>query len=114
MPPHHDRAVSGAHWPGCGDALHPAGAAGAAVRAAHGPGERAASEDEVGAAGVAQRLAVLAVHEGKRIFGHVCGRHHLLRVAGNELLLLFRCFLEEWVHLKMDIEAICSYLEFHM
>ena len=74
------------------------------------PEERAASEDEVGAAGVAQRLSVLAVHEGKWIFWHICGRHHLLRVAGNEFLLLFRCFLEEWVHLNIDMEAICSYV----
>ena len=87
--PHRDRVVSsGAHRPGCVDALHPARAAGAAVWAAHGSSERAASH-EIGAARVAPCLQDVAVHEGNWVQWYVCGGHHLPLEAGLEPLLLF-------------------------
>jgi len=95
----HYGAVSSAHWPGCGDALHPAGAAGATVWAAHGSRERAASVlIEKGALGVAQCFWVVAVPEGIWVQWHVRSRHHLPPEAGLEPLLLFRCLLKERVH----------------
>ena len=106
MFPHHDRAVSGAHWPGCGDALHPAGAAGAKVWAAHRSSKWAASIYYIEALGVAQRFCVIAViEEGNRPLWHICGGHHLpSEAAGLEPLLLFRCLLQERVHLKDTLQ----------
>ena len=99
--PHHDGAVAGAH--SLGGALHSARAACVVVRAADGLGERAAPIDELRPAGVAERLRGRGTEEWWEKFPwHKCGGHHLLAEAGHELLLLFRCLLEQRIKLKSD------------